>query len=251
MAFTAGYLIERALSIDNLFVFLLIFTYFEVPKVHQYKVLFWGIFVALLMRAFFIVTGIALVERFEWIIYVFGAFLIYTGIKIALGKDAKVSPERNPVVKIARKIIPATDHYVEGNFFTRIGGKIFATPLFIVLIAVEMTDLVFAVDSIPAVLAISLDPFVVYTSNIFAILGLRALYFALAACAQMFHYLTYGITSILIFVGAKMLVSDFISIPVGIALGVIGLILIASVVASILRPARQSPSETGANLAEE
>ncbi len=235
MEFLAGYLIERSLSVDNLFVFLMIFSYFQVPESHQYKVLFWGIVVALLMRAFFIATGLTLIEHFDWIVYLFGAFLIVTGVKMAIRRESKVEPERNPVIRLFIRTIPATDHYVGGSFFTRAYGRIMATPLLIVLIAVELTDLVFAIDSIPAVLGVTLDPFVVYTSNVFAILGLRALYFALAGCAHMFHYLNHGVILILIFVGVKMLLSEIYEIPVSIAIGAVALILMVSVIASVAR----------------
>lgn len=233
--FLAGYLIERSLSVDNLFVFLMIFSYFQVPETHQYKVLFWGIVVALLMRALFIATGLTLIEHFDWIIYLFGAFLIVTGIKMALQREANVQPDRNPVVRMFRSVVPATDHYDGGRFITRAHGRTMATPLLIVLIAVEVTDLVFAVDSIPAVFAVTVDPFVVYTSNVFAVLGLRALYFALAACAHMFHYLNHGVILILIFVGIKMLLSDLYEIPVTFALGFIALVLLVSILASLAR----------------
>ncbi|NYT01389.1 MAG: TerC family protein [Methanosarcinales archaeon] len=243
LEFTAGYLIERTMSMDNLFVFLMIFTYLKVPAPQQYKVLFWGIMVALVMRAFFIITGVALVERFDWIIYVFGAFLIFTGIKMVLQKDETIDLEQNRILRLSRRVLPCTACYHGDKFFVKNDGKRFATPLFLVLVAVEITDLIFAMDSIPAVLAISLDPFIVYTSNIFAILGLRALYFALAGCAQIFHYLNYGISTILIFVGGKMVISDFYHIPVSVALGIIALILFISMVASLTRPARAGEKE--------
>lgn len=243
LEFTAGYLIERTMSMDNLFVFLMIFTYLKVPAPQQYKVLFWGIIVALVMRAFFIITGVALVERFNWIIYVFGAFLIFTGFKMLLQKDETIDLEQNPVLRLSRRVMPCTNGYHGDKFFVKNGGKRFATPLFLVLVAVEVTDLIFAMDSIPAVLAISLDPFIVYTSNIFAILGLRALYFALAGCAQIFHYLNYGISTILIFVGSKMLISEIYHIPVSVALGLISLVLLISIVASLIRPAKSGETE--------
>jgi tellurite resistance protein TerC len=243
MAFLAGYLVERSLSVDNLFVFMMIFSYFQVPAAYQYRVLFWGIVVALLLRGLFIATGVELVERFDWIIYVFGAFLVFTGIKVALQKEEKIEPENNPVIRLCKRWLPATEGFHGGRFLARVDGRQYVTPLFIVLVAVETTDLVFAMDSIPAVLAITLDPFIVYSSNVFAILGLRALYFALAGCMMMFHYLSYGITGILVFVGIKMLLSDVYPIPVGIALGVVGLILIVSIIASVLRPDREACSK--------
>jgi len=231
-----GYLIEKSLSVDNIFVFLLVFSYFKVPSKFQHKVLFWGIFGALVMRLIFIFTGVALLERFHWIIYVFGGFLIYTGIKLAFEKDKEVHPERNPVLKLVRKIFPTTKSYYGAQFFIRRMGKLMATPLFIVLIVIETTDLVFAIDSIPAVLAITRDQFVVYSSNAFAILGLRALYFAVSGIMQLFHYLHYGLSLILIFVGIKMLLSEFYHIPTPYTLAFIGLTLTVSIVASIMYP---------------
>jgi tellurite resistance protein TerC len=236
LEFFTGYLIERSLSVDNLFVFLLVFSYFAVPSKYQRKVLFWGIFGALVMRAIFIAAGLTLIQNFKWVIYVFGGFLIYTGIKMATHDEKEIHPEKNIVIKLFRKFMPVTNHYVEGKFFTKENGRLMATPLFIVLLVVETTDVVFAVDSIPAILAITLDPFIVYSSNVFAILGLRALYFAIAGLIQLFHHLNYGLSVILIFVGIKMLVSSFFHIPSLIALGVIALILILSIVASIIWP---------------
>lgn len=236
LEFTAGYLVERALSVDNLFVFMVIFTYFQVPAAHQYRILFWGILVALLLRAIFIATGVELIERFDWIIYFFGAFLIVTGIKVALQKEDMIDPANNPVIRLCKRIFPATEQLDGCKFSTKINGRRYFTPLFIVLIAVETTDLIFAMDSIPAVLAITLDPFIVYTSNVFAVLGLRALYFALAGCMAIFHYLSYGITAILVFVGCKMLLSEIYPIPVGMALGVVAIILLISILVSIIHP---------------
>lgn len=234
--FLAGYLIEEALSIDNLFVFLLIFDYFHTPREYQHKVLFWGILGAVVMRALFIFFGIALVNQFHWLLYIFGAFLIYAAIKMALPKNEAINPENNFVIKMVKKIFPVTKDYVGDNFFTRIDGKLWATPLFIAVVTVEMTDLIFAIDSIPAVMAITLDPFIVYTSNIFAILGLRSLYFALANLIPLFHFLKYGLAAILGFVGLKMLLGHFIDIPIGVSLGFIALSLIATVCASLLFP---------------
>lgn len=235
--FMAGYLVERTLSFDNLFVFLLIFSYFKVPALYQYKVLFWGIIAALVLRGVFIIAGIELIYRFHWIIYLFGAFLLVSGLKIAMRKDEEpMDVERNPVLRFCRRFLPTTDQYDDGSFFLKINGKLFATPLFIVLLVIETSDIIFAFDSVPAILGISLDPFIVYTSNIFSILGLRALYFALAGCMVMFHYLNQGITLILVFVGAKMLLSGFYEIPAVIALGFILLVIAASIGLSLLLP---------------
>lgn len=236
LQFLAGYIIEKSLSVDNLFVFLLIFSYFSVPSVYQHKILFWGILGALIMRAIFIAAGITLIEKFHWMIYLFGGFLIITGIKMAFQKDKELHPEANPVLRLFRRFVPVTDQYYNDHFFVLKEGKHWATPLFVVLLLIETTDVIFAVDSIPAILAVTRDPFIVYTSNVFAILGLRALYFALAGIMQLFHYLHYGLSLILVFVGTKMLISDIYKVPIGIALAVIAGILIVSVVASILRP---------------
>jgi tellurite resistance protein TerC len=235
LEFLTGYLIEKALSVDNIFVFLLIFTYFDVPLLHQHKVLFWGILGALVMRAMFIALGITLIQKVHWVIYIFGAFLIFTGIKIALERKKAIQPERNPVLRIFRRFMPASNQYENGKFFTKKEGRYLATPLFIVLLVVESTDIVFAVDSIPAILAITLDPFIVYTSNVFAILGLRALYFALAGMMRRFQYLHYGLSAILVFVGIKMTVAPVWKIPIGIALGAVVGILLISVAASIIQ----------------
>ena len=238
LEFLTGYLIEKSLSVDNIFVFVLIFSYFKVPGRYQHKVLFWGILGALVMRAIFIFAGIALLQRLHWIIYVFGALLILTGIKMAMEKDKEIHPDKNPVLKLFRRLVPVTDSYHADHFFVKQGGQYAATPLFIVLLVVETTDVIFAVDSIPAILAITMDPFIVYTSNVFAILGLRALYFALAGVMQLFHYLHYGLSAILVFVGTKMLLADVYKLPVWVALGVIAGILLIAVLASVLRPRR-------------
>jgi tellurite resistance protein TerC len=243
LQFLAGYLIEQSLSVDNIFVFLLIFSYFGVSSLYQHKVLFWGILGAQIMRAIFIFTGVALIEKFHWLIYIFGAFLIFTGIKLALEKDKEIHPEKNPVLRLFRRFVPITEEYEKDKFFIKRASRYLATPLFVVLIVVETTDVIFALDSIPAILAITLDPFIVYTSNVFAILGLRALYFALAGLLQLFHYLHYGLSAILVFVGAKMLLSNFYEVPVGVALGVVAGILVISVIASIIRPAPQSETK--------
>lgn len=236
LEFLTGYLIEKSLSIDNLFVFLLIFAYFGVPATYQHNVLFWGVLGALIMRAIFIAAGVTLIDRFHWIIFVFGAFLMFTGIKLAFEKDKEINPEKNPVLRLFRRFVPVTEHYEGSRFFVKRAGRRMATPLFVVLLVIETTDVIFAVDSIPAILAITLDSFIVYTSNVFAILGLRALYFALAGIMQMFYYLHYGLAAILVFVGAKMLLSDFYKLPAAVALGVVGSILIISVIASIFWP---------------
>lgn len=245
LEFLTGYLIEESLSVDNLFVFLMLFSYFRVAKNYQHKVLFWGILGVLVMRAIFIFVGIALIQRLHWLIYVFGAFLIFTAIKMALQKDKEILPEKNPVLKIFRKLMPVTEGYEGDKFFVkraclsgRQAGKLFATPLFVVLLVVETTDVVFAVDSIPAILAITTDPFVVYTSNIFAVLGLRALFFVLSGFMQLFHHLSYGLSIILAFVGVKMIVADFYKIPVGVALAVVAGVLCISVITSMIWPSR-------------
>ena len=237
--FLTAYLIEESLSIDNLFVFIMIFTYFQVKPEYQHKILFWGIIGAMVMRAIFIVTGVALIHRFEWIIYVFGGFLVITGIRMMFDKGKQIDPEKNPVIRLARKLIPVTPDTHGSRLFVRINHKTFATPLFITLIMIEVTDLIFAVDSIPAVLAISSDPFIVYTSNVFAILGLRSLYFALASIIKYFRFLKYGLAAILFFVGSKMIVSSFYKLPIGVALGTVFGILFLSVVLSLIIPEKK------------
>ena len=234
LQFLTGYLIEKSLSVDNIFIFLLIFSYFDVPSLYQHKVLFWGILGALIMRAVFIATGITLIEKFHWIIYIFGFFLLLTGVKMALQKDKKIHPERNLILRLFRRWVPVTEDYAGDRFFIKRGKQYFATPLFIVLLVIETTDVIFAVDSIPAILGITLDPFIVYTSNVFAILGLRALYFVVAGIIELFHHLHYGLAAVLVFVGIKMLLSDIYKIPVSIALSVVAGILIVSVMASVL-----------------
>jgi tellurite resistance protein TerC len=234
LQFFTGYLIERSLSIDNIFVFLLIFNFFKVPDKYQYKVLFWGIIGALVFRGLFIWLGVLLIAKFHWVLYIFGAFLVYTGIKMGIAKDKDIEPEKNPILKFVRRFVPISKNYVRGKFFTKIDGKTLGTPLFIVLIVIESTDVIFAFDSIPAIFAITLDPFIVYTSNVFAILGLRALYFAIAGLMDMFHYLKYGLSAILSFVGIKMLVSGWYKIGDLLSLGVIALLLTISIIASII-----------------
>lgn len=230
--FFTGYLIEKSLSIDNIFVIILIFSYFNVPKLYQHKVLFWGILGALVMRAIFIFAGIELIHRFHWLIYIFGGFLIFTGIRMVTSGDTPLEPEKNPLVRIARKLFPVTDTFEGDRFFVVRQAKTWATPLFLVVVLIEGTDLIFAVDSIPAILAISEDPFIVYTSNVFAILGLRSLYFALAGIEKFFKYLKYGLAAILAFVGIKMVITDLYKIPVEISLIVIAFILAISMLAS-------------------
>lgn len=257
LEFLTGYLIEKALSVDNIFVFVLIFGYFGVPAKYQHRVLFWGILGALLMRGTMIGMGALLIERFDWILYVFGAFLVFTGIRMAREDESRIEPEANPVLRLVRRFLPVTTTYHGQRFFVREpvgrGGKVrrVATPLFVVLVFVETTDLVFAVDSIPAIFAITRDPFIVYTSNILAILGLRALYFLLAGIIHKFHYLQLGLSVVLIFIGVKMLLADIYHVPTAVSLGVIALVLGASVAGSLIWPRRveepveQEPVETG------
>jgi tellurite resistance protein TerC len=241
LEFLTGYLIEKALSVDNIFVFIVIFSAFSVPPKFQHRALFWGILGALMMRAIFIFLGAALLQRFHWISYVFGAFLVFTGIKLMLQQGTEVDPRRNPLFRLFRRTVPSIDEYRDGHFTVVEQGKRYATPLLLVLVAIEATDIVFAVDSIPAIFAVTADPFIVYTSNIFAILGLRALYFALAGIMGKFTYLKVGLSLVLAFVGVKMLVAGFFEIPIAISLGVIALLLGGSIVASLLRAARNPP----------
>lgn len=241
LEFLTGYVIEKSLSVDNLFVFIMLFSYFQVSGKYQHKILFWGIMGAIVIRGIFIFAGVALIQQFSWIIYVFGAFLIITGIKMAFQQDEEIHPENNPAIKLIQKIMPITHDHQDGKFFLKKDGRWMATTLFVVLVTVETTDIVFAVDSIPAILAISHDPFIVFTSNIFAILGLRALYFALSGMMQMFHYLKYGLSAILVFVGAKMIAAHFFKIPIAFALGVIAFILAISILASYLFPKKDPP----------
>jgi tellurite resistance protein TerC len=236
MEFFTGYIVELSLSVDNVFVFAVLLAYFAVPEKAQFPALFWGIIGALFLRALFIFTGIALINRFHWLIYVFGALLVYTGIKLLKGGDAKVQPDQNPLVRIARKFIPITPHFHDGHFFVRQGKRWAGTPLFLVLLALGTTDLVFAIDSIPAILAITRDPFIVLTSNAFAVLGLRALYFAIAGLIKLFAYLNIGLAVILSFIGVKMLISGYIHLPIPWTLGFVLLVLAASILASIYYP---------------
>ena len=233
--FVTGYVIELSLSVDNLFIFLLIFRYFRVAPDHQHKVLFWGIVGALVMRAIFIVVGIGLIRRFHWITYIFGALLVYSGIQLFRQAETAIKPENNPVLRLFRRWVPVTEDYEGDKFLVRRMG-LYATPLLVVLVVVETTDLLFATDSIPAVLAITLKPFIVYTSNVFAILGLRSMFFVLAGMMELFHYLHYGLSVVLIFIGAKMLTSHYYQIPTGMALAAVAGVLLVSVLASLLHP---------------
>ncbi|KPV53080.1 hypothetical protein SE17_11720 [Kouleothrix aurantiaca] len=250
LSFFTGYLIEKSLSVDNIFVFVLIFSYFSVPPQYQHRVLFWGILGALVMRAVLILVGAALIKEFHWIIWIFGAFLIFTGIKMAFHKNEELHPEDNPLIKLFRRLMPVTQNYDGSKFFVRNAGKLMATPLFLVLLMIESTDLIFAVDSIPAIFAVTQEPFIVYTSNVFAILGLRSLYFLLAGVMDKFHYLKLGLSVVLTFVGVKMLMPDLSAlltgtsykIPTLVSLGVVAGILAIAVAASLMR-ARRMPAQ--------
>ncbi|WP_322495181.1 TerC family protein [Chloroflexus sp.] len=243
LAFLTGYLIEKALSVDNIFVFVLIFSYFAVPAKYQHRVLFWGIIGALVMRGSMILAGAALIKQFHWVIWIFGVFLIFTGIRMATAQDEQIEPEKNPVVRLFRRFMPISDRYDGQKFLTRQNGVLMATPLLLVLVMVETTDLIFAIDSIPAIFAVTQDPFIVYTSNVCAILGLRALYFVLAGVVHLFHYLKLGLSVVLAFVGVKMLLPDLSAaivgvswkIPTGVSLGVVATIIAVSIIASLVR----------------
>ncbi|MBA9078549.1 MULTISPECIES: TerC family protein [Rufibacter] len=242
LEFLTAYLIEKSLSVDNLFVFILIFNYFKVPSAVQHKILFWGVLGALFFRAVFILVGVTLIAKFHFIIYILGGFLVFTGVRMAFSKsDDDIDPEANPVVKFVSRYVPVTNKQYGDKFFVKIDKTRFATPLFLVLIMVETTDIVFAADSIPAILAISKDPFIVYTSNVFALLGLRALYFALAGIMQLFHYLHYGLSLILVFIGMKLVLSDIYHLDMRIALGVVAFILAVSVILSLVFPKKDKP----------
>ena len=233
LQFFTGYTVELSLSVDNLFVFLLIFAYFKVPASYRHKVLFWGIIGALIMRAVFIAAGITLIEKFHWVIYVFGVLLVASGIKMAMEKGREVHPEKNPVLKLFRRLVPVASEYEGNHFFIKQKGRLLASPLFVVLLIVESSDLLFAVDSVPAVLAITSDPFIVYTSNVFAILGLRSMFFALEGIMNRFHYLHYGLSAVLVFVGLKMLLAGFYLIPTWVSLLFITAILCVAIIASL------------------
>ncbi len=249
--YISGYLIEESLSIDNVFVWAVIFSYFGVPREYQFRVLFWGIFGALVLRALFIFAGVALIERFDWILYVFGAFLIVTAVRIARHSETEVHPDTNPVLKLVRKVVPSTNDYDGQKLFTVQNGRRLATPLFAVLILVETTDVVFAIDSIPAILAVSREQFIVFASNAFAIMGLRALYFCLAGMAGKFRYLNIGLGAILAFVGVKMLIAEVYHFPTYLSLAVIAIVLAVAVGASLRADRRDAargarPERTGA-----
>lgn len=235
LLFFTGYIVEKSLSVDNLFVFIFIFSFFSVPKKYEHKILFWGIIGALIMRALLIAVGISLIERFQWITYLLGLFLIFTGVKSALGGEERFEPDKNPIIRFVRRIVPVTGDYESGHFFLRSAGKFAATPLLVVLIAIEITDVVFALDSIPAILAITQDPFLVYSSNLFAILGLRALFFALAGVMGMFEYLKYGVSLVLVVVGVKMLAQRVLHLPPHLFLIMIVVILAGSVILSVVK----------------
>jgi tellurite resistance protein TerC len=240
--FITGYVLELSLSVDNLFIFLVIFRYFAVPEEYQHRVLFWGILGALLMRASFILAGIGLIQRFHWIFYVLGALLVYSGIRLGFAGEHKVDPSRNPVVKAMRRVIPVTDNYQGGSFFVRGwqgNSGLYATPLLVVLAVIETTDLLFAIDSIPAVLAITLNAFIVYTSNVFAILGLRSLFFAISGLMKVFRFLHTGLALILILMGLKMIAADYFKVPTLVMLGVVAGVLAGSIGASLLYPTRK------------
>ncbi len=240
LEYITGYALEKALSLDNIFVFILIFSYFKVPEEYRHKVLFWGVFGAIVFRAIFIFVGIELIKLFHWIIYIFGGILIYSAIKLLITEEKEFQPEESIIYKIARRLIPLKPHYKDGNFFVKEDKKLYATSLFLALLFVESSDIMFAIDSVPAILAISQDPFVVYTSNIFAILGLRSIYFAASAILPLFHFLHYGLSFILAFIGVKMLISEFYKIPVFVSLVLIFSAIFISVVASLLVKKRPS-----------
>lgn len=243
LQFFTGWLIEKSLSVDNIFVFVLLFSFFSVPAAYQHRVLFWGIIGALIMRGVLIGIGAVLLEQFHWILYLFGAFLIFTGIKMGLQKETHVHPEKNPLLKLVRRIVPVTNDYEQDHFVVRRAGQWLVTPLLLVLLVIESTDLIFAVDSIPAVFAVTRDPFIVYTSNIFAILGLRSLYFVFANIIDKFTYLKLGLSIILTYVGVKMLMADIYPIPTFLSLAIIALVLTATIIASIIRARRMSKKQ--------
>jgi tellurite resistance protein TerC len=247
MQFLTGYLIEKSLSIDNIFVFVVIFSALKIPALYQHRVLFWGILSALVLRAVMIFAGVAMLERFHWLIYVFGAFLILTGVKLFLQRNKEEHPEDGAAMKLARRLIPSTNRFDGDRFFTLENGRKLATPLFMALVLVELTDVLFALDSIPAIFAVTTDPFLVFTSNIFAILGLRSLFFVLAGMVEKFSYLKVGLSAVLVFVGAKMALIDVVKVPPALSLGVISLLLGGSIVASLLKARALERKQAGTN----
>jgi tellurite resistance protein TerC len=244
LAFLTGYVLEESLSVDNLFVFLMILSYFSVPPAYQHKVLFWGILGALLMRGLMIAVGTVLIQMFHWLLYIFGGFLIVTGVRMVLRQHDEVHPEQNPVVRLFTRFMPVTTAYHAEKFFVQLNGRYFATPLFVVLLMIEVTDVIFALDSIPAVLAVTTDPFIVFTSNVFAILGLRSLFFALSGLMRLFHYLRYGLAVVLVFIGIKMLLAEVYHIPVHWALAVVVGVLLLSVLTSLIYPVPEASIPT-------
>ncbi len=248
LQFFTGYVIEKSLSIDNIFVFLQVFAYFSVPAIYQHKILFWGVLGAIVMRAVFILAGVALIAKFHWIIYVFGAFLVFTGIKMVLAKDKEAHPEKNTLIRLLRRFMPISKDYEGGRFLIKRGAVVMATPLMVVLLVIETTDVIFAVDSIPAILAITTDPFIVFSSNLFAIMGLRSLFFALAGVVKKFYYIHYGLAAILVLVGVKMIVSDFYKLPSAAALAAVAAILALSMITSVIWPRR---SQDGQRLSDD
>ena len=240
LEFVTGYVLEISLSVDNLFVFFVIFQYFSVPEQQQHRVLFWGVIGALVLRGIFIGAGVGLISRFHWVLYVFGALLIFSGIRLGVGGNHKVDPARNPLVKALRYFVPVTDDYRGGKFFIRNlqeNSRLYATPLFVVLLVIETTDVLFAVDSIPAVLAITLNAFVVYTANVFAILGLRSMYFAVSRLMKVFRFLHYGLAAMLVLVGVKMLIAEYYRIPTAAMLGLVAAVILTSIAISVMFPA--------------
>jgi tellurite resistance protein TerC len=244
LEFLTGYLIEKALAVDNIFVFAVIFSYFAVPVAYQHRVLFWGILGALVLRAIFIVLGAALLQKFHWVIYIFGAFLILTGVKLLLQGDDEIHPERNPVFRLFKRMVRSVSEYDSGQFFLSKNGKWYATPLLLVLVSIEVTDVIFALDSIPAIFAVTSDPFIVYTSNIFAILGLRSLYFLLAGVMHKFQYLKIGLALVLAFVGTKMVLADIYKIPIAASLGVVAALITGSVILSLWRSEKNTKTNS-------
>ncbi len=247
LEFFTGYLVERALSFDNIFVFVLVFSYFGVPARYHHRALFWGVVGALVTRALFIAAGVALISRFEWILYLFGVILVVSGWKMMGDKDIEVHPDRNVFIRAARKVFPVETGYETGRFFLRKAGVLHCTSLFLVLLTIESTDILFAVDSIPAVFGVTQDPFIVFSSNIFAILGLRATYFLLAGVMESFHYLSHGLSLVLIFIGLKMLLEDFVHIPIALSLGVVMGVLTLAVLASLVRRRRERKQHNARN----